>query len=228
MTTFAEIPFFGQFVEYIIQGELANDNYGIEIHPADITQSDLTNPLTVAALNSDYQKPDVSNRVQNLRVDEVGAIKSDLNLYHSDVVALVTHSSKPNEIVSELVFVQSRPEWKTGIAVKPGDVYSFQSNLYQVVQAHTTQSDWTPIVAKALWKRYYEPTDDPWDWVQPLGSFDAYPIGARVKYGGYVWENTIAANVLAAWCNWMDEPHPTTNKRLVDWCSLQGGRLSDV
>ena len=32
-------------------------------------------------------------------------------------------------------------------------------------------------------------------WVQPLGSFDAYPLNWQVTYGGFTWKSLIAANV---------------------------------
>jgi hypothetical protein len=33
------------------------------------------------------------------------------------------------------------------------------------------------------------------EWVQPLGAHDAYAIGAKVLFGGKVWESTIDNNV---------------------------------
>jgi hypothetical protein len=34
-------------------------------------------------------------------------------------------------------------------------------------------------------------------WVQPLGAFDAYPLGAEVSHNGQNWRSTVAANVWA-------------------------------
>ncbi len=64
--------------------------------------------------------------------------------------------------------------------------------LYSCVQAHTTQSDWSPPVVPALWKAYRA---DLAAWVQPTGAHDAYPLGAKVTFKGKVYESKIPANV---------------------------------
>ena len=43
------------------------------------------------------------------------------------------------------------PVWTVGIAVAKDSRYQFNNKLYKVVQAHTTQADWTPDVTPALW-----------------------------------------------------------------------------
>lgn len=65
-----------------------------------------------------------------------------------------------------------------------------------MVQAHTTQADWTPPTVPALWAAVRQtegPTVDPW--VQPTGSQDAYQVGDRVTFEGQTWESTINGNV---------------------------------
>lgn len=41
--------------------------------------------------------------------------------------------------------------WKPGEAVNVGDRRYYATRLYKVVQAHTTQADWTPDKTPALW-----------------------------------------------------------------------------
>ena len=43
------------------------------------------------------------------------------------------------------------PVWTVGIAVAKDSRYQYSGKLYKVVQAHTTQADWTPDVTPALW-----------------------------------------------------------------------------
>lgn len=45
------------------------------------------------------------------------------------------------------------PAWEPDIAVKPGDPYVYEGVLYLALQAHKTQSDWTPDIAITLWKK---------------------------------------------------------------------------
>ena len=43
------------------------------------------------------------------------------------------------------------PTWAEGIEVKAEGRYQYNGKLYKAVQAHTTQSDWTPDITPALW-----------------------------------------------------------------------------
>ena len=45
------------------------------------------------------------------------------------------------------------PTWAAGLSVKAGDrfYYPGTDKLYKVVQAHTTQADWTPDATPAMW-----------------------------------------------------------------------------
>ena len=86
------------------------------------------------------------------------------------------------------------PDWVPGIAVSVGEVYRWDGTLVEVVQAHTTQADWTPDVVPALFKVHRTTVSE---WVQPLGAQDAYQIGDRVTHNGSTWESTAANNVWA-------------------------------
>lgn len=86
------------------------------------------------------------------------------------------------------------PPWKPGSAYAVNDLCSHNLHLYRVLQAHTSQADWTPDVVPALFARYYEPNVIP-AWVQPTGGHDAYAIGAQVAHNGNTWRSLINANV---------------------------------
>lgn len=197
---FEPVPEFGQFVEFITQSEpIIGDGeiiYGIEINRVRIdTFLEGENPeQSLETVEQDYKKVATLRSYNEITPEEEQALSEKL---HSDMVAYSTQDKSPLNVVSKLKEVVSCPGWKAGIAVKVGEVYGYEDNLYEVIQAHTTQADWTPPIAKALWKRYYEPSDDPWELVQPAGAHDAYPLGARVEYNGNIYESTIDANVWA-------------------------------
>ena len=86
------------------------------------------------------------------------------------------------------------PAWSIGKVVAVNQIYSYSGLLYKVVQAHTTQVDWTPLLAHSLWTPYKAP-DVIAPWVQPLGSFDAYPLGWKVLYNTYTYQSLVNANV---------------------------------
>ena len=88
------------------------------------------------------------------------------------------------------------PAWAAGVDVKAGALLRWDGTVVEVVQAHTTQADWTPDKVPALWTPVRETkstTPDPF--VQPTGAADAYSVGDRVTFQGAVWESTMDANV---------------------------------
>lgn len=86
------------------------------------------------------------------------------------------------------------PAWAAGLSVLVNQIYSYSGLLYQVVQAHTTQSTWTPLLAHSLFTPYKDPSVIA-PWVQPIGSFDAYPIGWKVIYNTFTYQSLVNANV---------------------------------
>ena len=87
------------------------------------------------------------------------------------------------------------PKWEAGINVTAGDRYQYNSVLYRVVQSHTTQSDWTPDITPALWTVV---SIEEWpEWVQPVGSSDAYNKGDKVSHDGKHWVSDVDNNVWA-------------------------------
>lgn len=116
-------------------------------------------------------------------------------------------------------------DWQAGISVTAGEVMRYSGQFFEVVQGHTTQNDWTPMLALALFKPYLPPGET-LGWQQPFGGHDAYPVGARVLFEGEVWVNTISANVwrpgVAGWQR-ENEPEPTP-----DWKAGIAYKVGDV
>ena len=105
---------------------------------------------------------------------------------------LIRTDALPAEDLADLVYLY--PKWGSGLSVKVGDLYQFGGTLYEVIQAHTTQADWTPDATPALWKSKAPAGVIP-EFVQPTGGHDAYNIGDKVLFAGQVYESTINANV---------------------------------
>lgn len=85
------------------------------------------------------------------------------------------------------------PDWETDKAYAVGDRVKYDGLLYRCVQAHTSQSDWTPDVVPALWTR--TSTEEWPEWVQPTGAHDAYNKGDKVSHNDKHWVSDIDANV---------------------------------
>lgn len=93
------------------------------------------------------------------------------------------------------------PKWEDiiGVALTQDDVdkgydrYQYNGKLYQLIQPHTPESNWTPDTMKALWK---EVSLEEWpEWIQPTGSEDSYKKDAKVTHNGKKWVSTTDNNV---------------------------------
>lgn len=96
------------------------------------------------------------------------------------------------------------PVWETGVAYAVGDRRQYDGLLYRCVQAHTSQTDWTPPQVPALWVR--TSTEEWPEWIQPAGAHDAYNTGDKVSHNGKHWISTVDANIWEPGVYGWDEP----------------------
>ena len=93
------------------------------------------------------------------------------------------------------------PAWETGRAYAVGDIIRYGENsvgdpqLYKVVQAHTSQEDWTPDATASLYDAFGLDDSGYPVWSQPTGAHDAYNTGDIVDYNGTLYKSLIDGNV---------------------------------
>ena len=87
------------------------------------------------------------------------------------------------------------PEWKVDVDYTVGQRVLYNSVLYKVLQAHTSQADWTPDVSHSLFAQILIPDENviP-EWVQP-DSTNPYMKGNKVTHNGITYESLIDNNV---------------------------------
>ena len=89
--------------------------------------------------------------------------------------------------------VELFPAWAAGVAYTVDERIQYGGTLYRVVQAHTSQADWTPDKTPAL---FVTVSLDEWpEFVQPTGAHDAYKKGDKVTFNGKHYSSLIDANV---------------------------------
>ena len=87
-----------------------------------------------------------------------------------DIVGKVTNriNEVPMTIEESLELAAYFPKWEAGKAMPLGYKVSYDGSLFEVIQEHTSQADWTPKVAKSLFKVVQEEADgsidDPITW----------------------------------------------------------------
>lgn len=91
--------------------------------------------------------------------------------------------------------IQLFQNWKSTATYATGDRVRYDGVLYHCLQAHTAQSDWTPIASPSLWAKVLIPDPNviP-EWEQP-DSTNPYMTGDKVKHNGKTWVCTCDNNV---------------------------------
>ena len=90
--------------------------------------------------------------------------------------------------------------WTVGKSYAVGEFFTYGENsvgdpqLYKVVQAHTSQVDWTPDVSTSLYDAIGLDDAGYPVWSQPTGSHDAYNAGDIVDYNGTLYQSLIDGN----------------------------------
>ena len=95
------------------------------------------------------------------------------------------------------------PVWAADKQYKANDIVQYSTNsvgdpqLYLVLQAHKSQSDWLPDATASLYKKMGISESGYPIWTQPLCAVDAYNLGDIVSYNGKLYKSIINANVWA-------------------------------
>ena len=88
------------------------------------------------------------------------------------------------------------PLWDgNNVNYKAGYKILYENILYKCLQAHTSQSDWTPTAAPSLWAKVLIPDETviP-EWEQP-DSTNGYAAGDKVTHNGVTYESLVDNNV---------------------------------
>ena len=98
--------------------------------------------------------------------------------------------------------------WLIGKSYEVGTFVTYGENsvgdpqLYKVVQAHTSQADWTPDKTPSLYVAIGLSDEGYPTWSKPTGAHDAYNIGDIVDYNGTLYKSTINGNI------WSPDEYP--------------------
>ena len=85
------------------------------------------------------------------------------------------------------------PAWLQSITYSANDRVQYNNELYKCVQAHTSQTNWTPDSTPALWTKVS--LDEYPEWVQPTGAQDAYNKNDNVTHNDKRWASDVDSNV---------------------------------
>ena len=132
-------------------------------------------------------------------LQEIGINNAEATDFRVAVNSLI-QTMKDKEAVSVIVLF---PVWQSGKEYKVNDRVKYNNKLYKVLQAHTSQNDWTPDVATSLFACLLidEEGSAIQEWVQP-DSTNGYSAGDQVIYNGVIYASLIDNNV------WSPDDYP--------------------
>lgn len=104
------------------------------------------------------------------------------------------------------------PLWAVGVEYEVDYKVRYNDVVYKVLQAHTSQADWTPDVAVSLFVKVHkqDPTDEYPLWTQPQGAHDAYKKDSKCSYPYHerYWVSNCNGNVWSPLVYGWDEVFP--------------------
>ena len=110
---------------------------------------------------------------------------------------MIVKASASLDDTDALEAIELFPNWAADTDYAVDVRVRYGDKLYRCVQAHHSQTDWTPDSTSALWTEVAKPGEIP-VWKQPTGAQDAYMIGDKVHYptaDDPVYVSTIDNNV---------------------------------
>lgn len=90
---------------------------------------------------------------------------------------------------------EARKSYVVDEIVKYGVNADGETQLYKIIQAHTSQEQHTPDQVASLYKKIGFTESGVPIWTQPLGATDAYNKGDVVSFGGQLYISTVDNNV---------------------------------
>ena len=134
-----------------------------------------------------YKKTEDSQALQEIGISNTEA--TDFRVVVDSLIQTMTDEEAINAIV---LF----PIWQSGKEYNVDDRVKYNNKLYKVLQAHTSQDDWTPDVAVSLFACLLtdEENGTIQEWTQP-DSTNGYAIGDIVSYNGKYYKSTANNNV---------------------------------
>ena len=134
-----------------------------------------------------YRKTEDSQALQEIDISNTEATD-----FRVAVDSLIQNMTDEEAITAIVLF----PIWQSGKEYNVNDRVKYNNKLYKVLQAHTSQDDWTPDVAVSLFACLLtdEESGTIQEWTQP-DSTNGYATGNIVSYNGKYYKSTADNNV---------------------------------
>ena len=165
----------------------------------DSKQSLVSIQSSVTALESKLEKAGQAvSRIETLstQVNECEKTIATINTQqYSAMMNLIAADAQTFSDEKAFTYKDLYEDWQTSVVYPVGYKVNYNGILYKCLQAHTSQSSWTPDTAHSLWAKVLIPDSSVvLDWEQPL-STNGYKKGDKIKHNEKTWESLVDNNV---------------------------------
>lgn len=138
----------------------------------------------------------------NIAIDRLDNIVAELKKEIKTAFETLVLSKDLSKEQKENILKQYKP-YQIGKTYEENEKFTYMDKIYEVIQAHTSQTTWLPDSTPALYKEYLNvkiqnqdgsTTEVVKEFKQPTGAHDAYKKGDKVLFKGKIYQSKIDAN----------------------------------
>ncbi|KWZ87057.1 hypothetical protein HMPREF3224_02050 [Anaerococcus hydrogenalis] len=141
----------------------------------------------------------------NIAIDRLDNIVAELKKEIKTAFETLILAKDLSEEQKDNILNQYKP-YQIGKYYEENEKFTYKDKVYEVIQAHTSQTTWLPESTPALYKEYLNvkiqnqdgsETEVVKEFKQPTGAHDAYKKGDKVLFKGKIYQSKIDANTFS-------------------------------
>lgn len=141
----------------------------------------------------------------NIAIDRLDNIVAELKKEIKTAFETLILAKDLTKEQKENILNQYKP-YQIGKNYEENEKFTYKDKVYEVIQAHTSQTTWLPDSTPALYKEYLNvkiqnqdgsTTEVVKEFKQPTGAHDAYKKGDKVLFNGRIYKSKIDSNTFS-------------------------------
>lgn len=141
----------------------------------------------------------------NIAIDRLDNIVAELKKEIKTAFETLILAKDLSKEQKDNILNQYKP-YQIGKYYEENEKFTYKDKVYEVIQAHTSQTTWLPESTPALYKEYLNveiqnqdgsKTEVVAEFKQPTGAHDAYKKGDKVLFKGKIYQSKIDANTFS-------------------------------
>lgn len=141
----------------------------------------------------------------NIAINKLDNIVAELKKEIKTAFETLVLSKDLSKEQQDNILNQYKP-YQVGKDYEENEKFTYKDKVYEVIQAHRSQTTWLPESTPALYKEYLNvkiqnqdgsTTEVVKEYIQPTGAHDAYNKGDKVLFKGKIYKSKINTNTFS-------------------------------